>query len=311
MSKGNIEQIQLALVGLILGCIFGIWFTLKWLVIARWVSIIGAIAGVVILGVIIGNLYKRASELGRTRITFGVFGFWAGLEIGAMKLPIFNPNDPILTTMPILAYLGSFIGAFLGMVFFAFVIGALVYKLKEKGKYQSFPIEIIGMNILGLGATMAVMMLTPEILYNIPSMGVIPIVSAIIFSVVPGMIVAGNSNRPLIGGILALIAGGLVSWFGIDIASILFMPGTGLYWAGMIIGLILLGMAIGAIAYPAMNMMLGTVIIVLSILSFIGAAGGLVVGGFCGLVGGALIVAWEPPAVAVDAGTGEFTEEAM
>ncbi|MGE5416305.1 MAG: DUF6114 domain-containing protein [Acidobacteriota bacterium] len=311
MSKGNIEQIQLALVGLILGCIFGIWFTLKWLPIARWFSILSAIAGVVILGVIVGNIYKKSAERARTRITFGVFGFWAGLEIGAMKLPIFNVNDPILTTMPILAYLGSFIGAILGVAFFTFVIGGLVYKLKEKGKYQSFPIEIIGMNILGLGATLAIMLLTPEKLFSIESMGIIPILAAIIFSVTPGMVVAGNANRPLIGGILALFAGGLISWFGIDIASILFMPGTGLYWAGMIIGLILLGMAIGAIAYPAMNMMLGTVIIVLSILSFIGAAGGLIIGGFCGLVGGALIVAWEPPAVSLDAGTGQFTEEAM
>lgn len=73
----------------------------------------------------------------------------------------------------------------------------------------------------------------------------------------------------------------------------LFLPGSGLLWAGLVIGSLLLIMSCMAMALPQMHVFIGSVIVILSILSYVGAIGGLIIGGIFGIIGGSLIIAWQ------------------
>lgn len=107
-----------------------------------------------------------------------------------------------------------------------------------------------------------------------------------------GFLMAFNTNRPLLGSVLALIGSGFVMFIGIQVAPMLLLPGSGLMWAGLITGLFMLMFALSALFKPETHFFAGTSIIIFSILSFLGAAGGLIIGGILGLVGGILIASW-------------------
>lgn len=47
-----------------------------------------------------------------------------------------------------------------------------------------------------------------------------------------------------------------------------------------------------AMVLPQMHVFIGSVIVILSILSYVGAVGGLIIGGIFGIIGGSLILAW-------------------
>lgn len=107
-----------------------------------------------------------------------------------------------------------------------------------------------------------------------------------------GYLLALNANRPVMGSVFALIGSVFVIVIGISVAPMLLLPRSGLMWAGLITGLFMLMFSLSALFKPESHFFAGCSIIVLSILSFLGAAGGLIIGGILGLVGGMFIAAW-------------------
>lgn len=121
---------------------------------------------------------------------------------------------------------------------------------------------------------------------------IIPYAIGLILPLSLGYLLASNTNRPVMGAVFALIGSVFVMIIGISVAPMLVLPGSGLMWAGLITGLFMLMFALSALLKPESHFFAGCVIIVMSILSFIGAAGGLIIGGLLGFVGGVLIAAW-------------------
>lgn len=107
-----------------------------------------------------------------------------------------------------------------------------------------------------------------------------------------GFLLAFNENRPVMGAVFALVGSIFVILIGISVAPMLLLPGSGLMWAGLITGLFMLMFSLSALFKPETHFFSGCSIIVLSILSFLGAAGGLIIGGILGIVGGTFIAAW-------------------
>lgn len=107
-----------------------------------------------------------------------------------------------------------------------------------------------------------------------------------------GFLMAHNENRPVMGSVFSIIGSGFVMFIGIQVAPMLLLPGSGLMWAGLITGLFMLMFALSALFKPETHFFAGLSIIIFSILSFLGAAGGLIIGGILGLVGGILIASW-------------------
>ncbi|QQK74582.1 hypothetical protein HUG15_02500 [Salicibibacter cibarius] len=122
---------------------------------------------------------------------------------------------------------------------------------------------------------------------------VLPYGIALLLPLSFGYLAAQNSNRPVMGSVFSLVGGLAVLAFGISVAPMLLLPGSGLMWAGLIFGLFMVMLSFVSLTKPEMNVFTGSSIIIFSILSFIGAAGGLIIGGLLGIAGGVLIAAWD------------------
>ncbi|ALA69704.1 hypothetical protein GT50_05345 [Geobacillus stearothermophilus 10] len=122
-----------------------------------------------------------------------------------------------------------------------------------------------------------------------------PLLSYILGWLLPyavGWLLASNRHRPVLGSMLAIIGAIFVLIVGISVLPMLLLPGSGLMWAGVVTGLVMIVLAILSIIKPQSHVTIGSFLIVASILSFVGAAGGLIIGGIIGLLGGALVVGW-------------------
>lgn len=122
---------------------------------------------------------------------------------------------------------------------------------------------------------------------------VLPALLAVTASLIPGAALSRQPYRPVLGSLLGFISGGLVLWFGVQVAPMLFLPGSGLLWAGTVIGIAILVAASLPVIYPKSALVTGLIMVGLSILSFIGATGGLLVGGLLGILAGAMFASWE------------------
>ena len=74
------------------------------------------------------------------------------------------------------------------------------------------------------------------------------------------------------------------------------LAGVGL--AGLLSGLVVLGSGVMLRVYPDQTVLFGVLMVLFSILGFVGT-GGFVVGGILGIVGGAMTLMWKRPAVPV------------
>jgi hypothetical protein len=72
------------------------------------------------------------------------------------------------------------------------------------------------------------------------------------------------------------------------------LAGVGL--AGLISGLVVLGSGVMLRAYPDQTILFGVLMVLFSILGFVGT-GGFVVGAILGIAGGAMTLTWKRPAV--------------
>ncbi|MED0654327.1 DUF6114 domain-containing protein [Anoxybacillus geothermalis] len=107
-----------------------------------------------------------------------------------------------------------------------------------------------------------------------------------------GYLLAANRHRPVLGSVLVMIGAIFVLIVGISVFPMLLLPGSGLMWAGLVTGLVMIVLAILSMIKPQSHVTIGSFLILASILSFVGAAGGLIIGGIIGLLGGALVVGW-------------------
>ncbi|RDI36658.1 DUF6114 domain-containing protein [Falsibacillus pallidus] len=100
-------------------------------------------------------------------------------------------------------------------------------------------------------------------------------------------------SRPFWGSVIAIISGSLILWVPLNLFLSAFLPGSiavvGLLFGGLIIVLGLL-----SLFFPQSAKVLGIIIMFLSVLSVIGALGGLFIGTILGLIGGAALLAWRP-----------------
>lgn len=282
LTKSRPGVAEYTLLGLLLGAMAVIKL---FLIIGPWVLVILPVTA--LLGGISVRWIRPLSEQVKHKLQYYITGLIVGLMMG---FSLFHR-----------AWLGIPVGLIVGIAFYRLVISPWVARLKEHDKYLSYPGEaflvplfsFIGV-LVGISVFNRIIKAYPHIpSWATPEMWVVLILLGSMLSFPLGIMFAYNRYRPVIGSVFILIAGLLVSWVGINIAPILFMPRSGLYWMGMIVGLTLCAIACLSFAFTEKHMPLGLAAIIFSIVSFLGAAGGLLVGGVLGILGGAMVLAWE------------------
>lgn len=116
----------------------------------------------------------------------------------------------------------------------------------------------------------------------------------------------GKPERPRAGLVLLILAGSFTLYVPVQLYWLTFVPGN-FAFTGILFGGLLLSCGIIGWFMPQYVRVLGIFGILISILSLVGALGGLVIGMLMGIVGGCLCVAWDrkPP----KDGEEESTEE--
>lgn len=114
------------------------------------------------------------------------------------------------------------------------------------------------------------------------------------------------------GALLLMIGGLIIGWVPIQFATELAIVGGSFTVIGLVFAVMVFLTGAFVMARPELSTIFGVIGIALSILSLIGALGGLFVGMIVGIVGGNLCVAWRHPepnhgtsAGSPDAGTSE------
>jgi hypothetical protein len=101
--------------------------------------------------------------------------------------------------------------------------------------------------------------------------------------------------RPFWGGALLMLAGLVIGYVPIQFATELAVVGGAFTVIGLVFAVMVFLTGAFALARPGMSTIFGVIGIALSILSIIGALGGLFVGMLIGIAGGNLCVAWQNP----------------
>ncbi|MFB6164649.1 MAG: DUF6114 domain-containing protein [Haloarculaceae archaeon] len=102
--------------------------------------------------------------------------------------------------------------------------------------------------------------------------------------------------RPFWGGVLLMLAGAIIGWFPLQFTTELAFIGGISTVIGLVFAVLVFLSGAFVLARPDMSTIFGVIGIAMSILSLIGALGGMFVGMFIGIAGGNLCVAWQPPA---------------
>ncbi|MBE3552015.1 MAG: hypothetical protein IMX06_04010 [Kyrpidia tusciae] len=249
---------------------------------------VGALLGLALFGFALEPAARRLEPF-RFDLVLGTSGMMAGIIAGSNSLLGAGRA-------------GAAAGFAGGLAWFGFVAAALVRSHRARNLYADYRGSAFVATALAFGGAWAGVELSNVLIELMPKpspwwrwlMGIsLPLIIATFLSILPGYVFALNRSRPAWGGLLSLGAGGLVLWVGISIAPLLFLPGSGLMWAGLVIGSCMAAAALLSLVIPRSHSVIGITLILLSILSFVGAAGGLVVGGLLGVIGGSLVFAWQ------------------
>ena len=101
--------------------------------------------------------------------------------------------------------------------------------------------------------------------------------------------------RPFWGGVLLMLAGLIIGWVPIQFATELAVIGGAFTVVGLVFAVMVFLCGAFVLARPEMSTIFGVLGIALSILSLVGALGGLFVGMLVGIAGGNLCIAWQNP----------------
>lgn len=102
-------------------------------------------------------------------------------------------------------------------------------------------------------------------------------------------------RRPRLGLVLITLSGLAILWIPVNLHWLAFVSGS-FASAGILYGTLIICCAVLGWILPQYVRILGVFTMILSILSIIGALGGLIVGALCGIIGAALCIAWSPTA---------------
>lgn len=100
-------------------------------------------------------------------------------------------------------------------------------------------------------------------------------------------------RRPKAGLILVILAGLIILWIPVNLYWLAFVPGS-FAFTGLLFGTMVLLCGILGWFMPQYVRLLGVFAMVLSVVSIMGALGGLLIGTVLGVVGGSLCAAWDP-----------------
>ncbi|MFB6083454.1 MAG: DUF6114 domain-containing protein [Halorientalis sp.] len=115
----------------------------------------------------------------------------------------------------------------------------------------------------------------------------------------PGAFARWRSRRPFAGGMLLVLGGMIIAAIPVRLQMISATQGPSYSALGIVFAAMVVACGVFAVVKPQLSTLIGVTGIAMSILSLIGAFGGLVIGMLVGIVGGSLCVAWQEP------GTGE------
>lgn len=104
-----------------------------------------------------------------------------------------------------------------------------------------------------------------------------------------------REGRPFWGGALLMLAGIVIGYVPIQFATELAVIGGAQSVIGLIFAVLVFLTGVFVLARPEVSTIFGVVGIALSILSLIGALGGLFIGMLLGIAGGNLCIAWQDP----------------
>ncbi len=284
MLRSVSSYVQMGLSGLLIGSFLGGIILRSSLT----GSGIYALAGLLLTGGLLAWLGQRYERF-RRAIHAGVAGILPGMFLGGHVYAWMGSS-----------HLGTFFGVLWGVVWFAAGWAFVISRLQKARWYIAYRGEISLFFLLSLfgawlGFELASAMTEKGTWLQGSLYFTLPFLVAGFFALLPGIIFSRNHNRPLFASLLGILSGGLVLWVGINVAPLLFLPGSGLMWAGMVIGALMLVVSVLPLIYPQFSPVLGGLLIFFSILSFVGAAGGLVVGGLLGILSGSLTAAWRHP----------------
>jgi hypothetical protein len=104
---------------------------------------------------------------------------------------------------------------------------------------------------------------------------------------------AWRAQRPFAGAILLIMAGFIIG--AIPIRLQFLFPGPSKAAIGLVFAAMVAACGVFALVKPELSTLIGVTGIAMSILSIIGAFGGLIIGMIVGIVGGNLCIAWQDP----------------
>lgn len=98
--------------------------------------------------------------------------------------------------------------------------------------------------------------------------------------------------RPVAGLVLICLSGFLILYMPIQLYWLSFVPGN-FTFIGIFLGVMILGCGLVGWFLPRYLSLLGIFVMILSVLSIIGALGGFLIGSLLGIIGGALYFSWQ------------------
>jgi hypothetical protein len=102
-----------------------------------------------------------------------------------------------------------------------------------------------------------------------------------------------RARRPFWGAALCFLSGLIILYVPAQLYELAATPGSTLF-AGFFLGGLTLLMGILSFTMPRLSTLLGILAIFASVLSILGALGGLFVGTILGIIGGSMLIAWKP-----------------
>ncbi|MEH7096256.1 DUF6114 domain-containing protein [Neobacillus vireti] len=102
-----------------------------------------------------------------------------------------------------------------------------------------------------------------------------------------------RARRPFWGATLCSLSGLIILYVPAQLYELAAGPGSMLF-TGFFFGGLTLLMGVLSYVMPKLSTLLGILAIFASVLSILGALGGLLIGTILGIIGGAILIAWKP-----------------